>query len=161
MKESFEVDHLALQSRFKAMQREWHPDKFGNRSSEDQATAANMSARLNEAYYVLRAPYRRAEHLLQIRAETNSDQRFSTLENTPLDPSFLIWVMETREAISKAVGNQQELNSLRNNLDETLHACLSRLADAFSSNKLTVAAEETAKLQYLRRMEQAFEDFSQ
>lgn len=68
--------------------------------------------------------------------------------------------MEFRECIADANGNLTALNSLKEQVATSVSDCTSALSAAFEDDKLDVAAEETAKLQYLRRMELAIEDLS-
>lgn len=157
--ESFQVDSNLLSENFKSLQRQWHPDKFVSKPQPDQQGAANMSAKLNEAYSVLRVPYKRAKHLLQIRAE-HSHANLLSIDDLPLEPQFLMWVLEIREATASAAGNLDKLRALRGSLETALKQCLDHLAAAFEGNNLDIAAKETAKLQYLRRIEQAIDDLS-
>lgn len=157
--ETFEVDTSVLADRFKQLQRQWHPDKFGRSSESDQQSAADMSARINEAYGVLRIPYKRAKHLLHIRSGEDFEE--DGLSDDVLNGEFLMWVVDIREKIADADGSADRLATIRPEIDETMQQCLQNLARAFENNNLDAATEETVKLQYLRRMEQAIEDASQ
>lgn len=156
--EHFRIDTETLSERFKALQRQWHPDKFGQAGQAEQEAAAAMSARLNEAYATLRTPDRRAKHLLHLR--TGSPVTNGSPEYAPLDPAFLVWVVETREAIASAAGNVKLMKPLKEEARSATEQCLKAIAAAFEQGDLSRAGEETGKLQYLRRIESAIEDFT-
>lgn len=155
--ESFHIDSSELANRFKDLQREWHPDKFGNRTVNEKHNAADMSATLNEAYSVLRAPWKRAKHLLAIRSATDEAE---IIDATALPPDFLEWVVEFREKVANAGGNREMLCQLSEKLEGAMSQCLLSLNESFEGNNIHSAALETAKLQYLNRMERAIEDVS-
>lgn len=144
--EAFDISAATLSSRFKDLQRQWHPDRFGRSPPAERERASAMSARINEAYATLREPGSRARHLLTIRGEEDDTQH-------PLDPEFLHWVVETREEVAATRGDEERLKSLKKDAGEAMRECLSALAHAFESGDLSRAATETAKLQYLRRIE--------
>jgi len=64
------VPRLALdlddvKRRFYERSRQWHPDRFSQAGKEDQETALEMSAVLNDAFRTLRDPVARAEYFLE------------------------------------------------------------------------------------------------
>lgn len=148
LSEAFDISASTLSSRFKDLQRQWHPDRFGTAPLAERERAAAMSARINEAYATLREPGARAKHLLSIHGEGDETQ-------PPLEPEFLHWVVETREEVAATGGDKKRLASLKKEAGEAMKACLSSLAHAFEDSDLSRAATETSKLQYLRRIEVA------
>ncbi len=62
----FDLDLGELRSRYLHLARDLHPDRLLDRSPADQETVLRNSARLNEAYEVLRDPIQRAEYLLEL-----------------------------------------------------------------------------------------------
>lgn len=148
--EKFTIDHGTLGQRFKQLQRRWHPDKFAGADTSARARAADMSARLNLAYETLQHPARRAQHLLEIMAPSQPVPQ--------LDPTFLMWVVEIREQIAQARENPDLAQKLRDESRNALSSCISALRHAFDAGALDRAAVETAKLQYLNRIEKALND---
>lgn len=155
--ETFRVDSAQLAERFKSLQRQWHPDKFHNSPPADRQHAAHMSAVLNEAYATLRAPHKRAKHLLQIRTQEAAPP---ALDDANLPPDFLMWVVEFRESIHDAGHDPARLRDLRNDVLALTTQCEAQLAAAFDRDDLDAATTHTAKLQYYRRMQQVIHDFS-
>ncbi|CAE7575815.1 hscB [Symbiodinium sp. KB8] len=66
--ESFEVDQVQLEAKYKELQRQFHPDRHVASSEEDKAAAEEQSARVNEAVAILRTPLRRAEYWMTSRS---------------------------------------------------------------------------------------------
>lgn len=62
----FSVDDAELERQYLARSRAAHPDYFESAGTADRRASLETSAALNEAYAVLRDPFRRAEHLLQL-----------------------------------------------------------------------------------------------
>src|SRR4051794_8179377 len=62
----FSLDEAELERQYLARSRAAHPDYFQSAGSADRRASLEASAALNEAYAVLRDPFRRAEHLLQL-----------------------------------------------------------------------------------------------
>lgn len=145
--ETFLVDDAILSSRFKSLQRIWHPDKYGRADPAARQNAADMSARLNLAYETLREPARRAQHLLNILAPDHTVPK--------LNAEFLMWVVEVREKTNHAKGDPSIISQLRAESQRVLAECITALRDAFDAGAWDRAAEETAKLQYIRRIETA------
>ena len=56
----FVQDLAQLEARWKALQREAHPDKFAAQGSAAQRLAMQWSVRINEAWQRLKDPVRRA-----------------------------------------------------------------------------------------------------
>ena len=61
----FELDTVALDARFRELQREVHPDRFA--AADDAARRASMmlATQINAAYQTLRSPLKRASYLLE------------------------------------------------------------------------------------------------
>jgi molecular chaperone HscB len=56
-----------LKHRFYERSRQWHPDRFSQAGKEEQETALEMSAVLNDAFRTLRDPVARSEYFLEER----------------------------------------------------------------------------------------------
>ena len=93
----FAQDRLALDARWKELQREAHPDRFAAQGVSAQRVAMQWSVRINEAYQRLKHPLKRASYLCELNgapilAETN----------TAMPPAFLMQQMEWREMLEEA-----------------------------------------------------------
>jgi len=60
---SIDVDDL--KKRFYERSRQWHPDRFGRASAEEQQKALDMTSTLNDAFRTLRDPASRGEYFFK------------------------------------------------------------------------------------------------
>lgn len=61
----FDIDLAALELAYFAAQRQYHPDRFVEKSEKEKLTAAQRSADINAAYQTLKEPLSRAQYLLK------------------------------------------------------------------------------------------------
>jgi molecular chaperone HscB len=95
--EQFAQDRATLDSRWKELQREAHPDKFAAQGAAAQRIAMQWSVRINEAYQRLKDPVQRAAYLCELHsAPINAEN------NTAMPAAFLMQQMELREALEEA-----------------------------------------------------------
>jgi molecular chaperone HscB len=93
----FRLDGAALDRAYRELQGEVHPDRFAAAAEAERRLALQASARLNEAYRVLKEPVARAHYLLTLRgidAFPPSD--------TGLPLAFLEQQLARREAAAEA-----------------------------------------------------------
>src|SRR5690349_23456145 len=90
----FAVDAAALQTRYRELQREVHPDRFARASQAEQRVSMQLATRVNEAYQTLKSPIARAGYLLELQG---IDPEFET--NTAMPAEFLAEQMEQRERL--------------------------------------------------------------
>lgn len=93
----FAQDRAAIDTRWKELQREAHPDKFAAQGAAAQRVAMQWSVRINEAYQRLKDPLRRAAYLCEL-----SGVPVNAEDNTAMPPAFLMQQMEWREALEEA-----------------------------------------------------------
>ena len=133
----FKIDAADLDSRYRDVQVQVHPDRFASSGDADKRLSMQWATRANEAYQTLKKPLERAKYLLHlaghdIQAETN----------TAMAPEFLMEQMEWREAVMDARqgGDHHELEHLHNRLRGDINARydeLGRLLDAFDYAEAT------------------------
>lgn len=92
--QQFALDRAQLDERWKALQREVHPDRFAAQGAAAQRVAMQWSVRINEAYQRLKDPLKRAAYLCELRG-----QPVNAENNTTMPPAFLMQQMEWREAL--------------------------------------------------------------
>jgi molecular chaperone HscB len=124
----FAIDRVALDARWKDLQREAHPDRFATSPAAAQREAMQWSVRINEAFQRLKDPLKRAAYLCElngtpIRAE----------DNTAMPAAFLMQQMQWREDLDEA---------------DTPHA-LERMASEVAAARRTMleALQQTADIQ--------------
>jgi molecular chaperone HscB len=94
LKQTFAQDRVAIDARWKELQREAHPDKFASHGVAAQRVAMQWSVRINEAYQRLKDPLKRAAYLCELAGFP-----IQAHSNTAMPPSFLMQQMEWREAL--------------------------------------------------------------
>ena len=116
----FEQDRAQLDARWKALQREAHPDRFAAEGAAAQRVAMQWSVRINEAYQRLKDPLKRAAYLCELQGAPVQAEN-----NTAMPAAFLMQQMEWRE-----------------NLDDTESAAgLEALADEVTAEQRRVQQE--------------------
>lgn len=94
---AYALDRAVLDERWKALQREVHPDRHAAADAQAQRQAMQWSVRINEAYQRLKDPLQRAAYLCELHGAPVQAEN-----NTAMPPSFLMQQMEWREALEDA-----------------------------------------------------------
>ena len=102
----FAQDRSQLDARWKALQREAHPDRFAAEGAAAQRVAMQWSVRINEAYQRLKDPLKRAAYLCELRGAPVQAEN-----NTAMPASFLMQQMAWRESLddTESVEGLEEL----------------------------------------------------
>ncbi len=93
----FALDRSLLDERWKALQREVHPDRHAAADAQTQRQAMQWSVRINEAYQRLKDPLKRAAYLCELHGAPVQAEN-----NTAMPTAFLMQQMEWREALEDA-----------------------------------------------------------
>jgi len=75
------LDAASLEKSFYKLSRDFHPDRFASKSTEEQAEATERSSQLNDAYRTLRDPIRRTEYLLELEGIELEEQSVKATES--------------------------------------------------------------------------------
>ena len=90
----FSVDLANLSTIYQTLQKQAHPDRFANASSQQQLIAVQKSTEINDAYQTLKSPLLRAQYMLTLRGVEMPSEQASFG-----DVSFLMRQMELRELL--------------------------------------------------------------
>ncbi len=93
----FAQDRSVLDTKWKDLQREAHPDKFAAQGAAAQRIAMQWSVRINEAYNRLKDPLKRATYLCELNGAP-----IQAHTNTAMPPAFMMMQIEWREALEEA-----------------------------------------------------------
>lgn len=104
--QGFEVDPQDLERRWKERAAAVHPDRFAGAAEAEKRVAMQWSARINEAYRVLKDPLKRAQYLCEQAGYPTENQ-----PNVALEPAFLMQQMQWRETLEE-VSDAGHLTSL-------------------------------------------------
>ena len=92
--QQFAQDRAQLDERWKALQREAHPDRFAAEGAAAQRVAMQWSVRINEAHQRLKDPLKRAAYLCELQGVAVQAEN-----NTAMPAAFLMQQMAWREAL--------------------------------------------------------------
>jgi molecular chaperone HscB len=90
-------DRAAIDTRWRALQAEVHPDRFAAEGAAAQRVAMQWSVRVNEAYRRLKDPLKRAAYLCELHGVPISAET-----NTAMPATFLTQQMAWRDALAEA-----------------------------------------------------------
>lgn len=148
---SYDLDPKLMSTNFKRIQSTVHPDKFGNKSSEEQEKSAEWSALLNKAYATLSHPVKRGEYLLQLEGlkipETNES----------IHPEFLVEIMEKNEQVQN-LKKKDEIEAYLAELQTDLQTFFESLGTEFNKKNHLGAVVILTKIRYYTSIEQRLKE---
>lgn len=112
LKPIFNIELAALESNYRKIQSESHPDRFVTATSAEKLASMQLATLANEAYQTLKNPANRAKYLLELQGVTAISET-----NTAMPTDFLMQQMEWREAIEDAAA-AKSIDALDNLLRE-------------------------------------------
>ncbi len=93
----FALDNAALDSAYRSVQGQVHPDRFAAGTAAENRVAMQWATQANEAYRTLKSPLKRAAYLCE-RAGKPIDAE----SNTAMPTEFLMQQLQWREALDDA-----------------------------------------------------------
>ncbi len=146
----YRFDAAALDTAYRKLQSEVHPDKYASAGDDERRLALQSSSRVNEAYRALRNPLERAKYLLLLRgidalAETD----------TALPAEFLEKQLECRESLADAIAQRDELqlDALQKSVDAAAAELERSLAEQLDMAVMPVETRMTLrKLTFLSKV---------
>ena len=139
LQRQFTQDRAALDDRWKALQREAHPDKFAAQGAAAQRIAMQWSVRINEAYQRLKDPLKRAAYLCELAGFA-----VNAHSNTAMPPAFLMQQMEWREAMDEA-NSADALEALADEVQASKKQLLQQCASLLDDTQDYAAAVGTVR----------------
>jgi molecular chaperone HscB len=98
------LDLRDLEARYHERSRRYHPDRHARDDARSRVRNALATSELNVAYRILKDPVKRAEYLLKLHGIEVAEERNSR----PVDPDFLMEIMELRESLAAARAERDE-----------------------------------------------------
>lgn len=156
--ESFQIDNARLAERYRALQRELHPDRHAHAGEREQRLAVQYTAHLNDALATLKSPLKRALYLLELRGHpVRADDR------RPMAPAFLMEQMALREELEEASGSAdpeaalERLQAHADGVRKGLETDFERHLDAGDEAALLAAVDRVRELQFIDKMQREIE----
>lgn len=146
---TFDVDSAALESSFRKIQSDSHPDRFVTATASEKLTAMQTATNANEAYLTLKSPGLRGAYLLSLSGIIAVDEK-----NNQMPADFLMQQMEWREAVEDAenAGDIFALEELLETIASEAKQLQSGLSNQFKQNQLTDATDSTRKLIFMDKV---------
>ena len=145
----FRLDLSDLDSRYRDIQAQVHPDRFANGSDAERRMSMQWATHANEAYLTLKKPLERAKYLLHLAGHDIQAE-----SNTAMPADFLMEQMEWREAVMEARigGDHHELEHLHHRLHGDIEARYEELAVLFDKNDHAAATDRVRRLMFLEKL---------
>jgi len=144
--QKFRQDRTAIDTRWKELQREAHPDKFAAQGSTAQRVAMQWSVRINQAYQRLKDPLNRAIYLCELNGVPVNAEN-----NTAMPGTFLMQQMEWREALDEAE-TAENIDEIALQSNEYMREQLLKIEQAIDDQRdFKLAVEQVRSLMFVER----------
>ncbi len=145
----FPLDKSLLARNFRALQRQYHPDRFASSNDQERRVAIQTTGYINEANETLKSPRLRARYLLELQGVDFE------LCDTTHDMQFLMQQMETREALEEAAQSSDPLSAI-DTISRKIKQDFQTLENDFQhyleANHLVEAKDAALKMRFYERL---------
>ena len=154
----FALDTAQLDAAYREVQNKVHPDKFVSAPDAEKRVAMQWATRANEAYQILKSPFRRAAYLVELHGID-----LQVESNTAMSRAFLMQQMEWRELLDEARAQRDlsTLEKLESELSTARKEQLAAIAQQLEEKHYAKAGEGVRQLMFLEKfadeVSQAFE----
>jgi molecular chaperone HscB len=122
------LDTKDLESRFYALSKQWHPDRFARAGAVERRVSENATATLNDGYRTLKEPVSRAEYLLKQHGFDIGEQKSNNVPPELLEEVFELNMQVEELKAAKKTGDEDEVAEARSSLEEALAGLRKKLA---------------------------------
>jgi molecular chaperone HscB len=128
----YDLARAVVDERQRERSRLVHPDRWATAAPAERRLSLLWATAVNDAAKVLRDPVRRAEYLLKRLGLDVGDERAGRQQ---VDPSFLMEIMELREALHAACARREDARvaSMRAEVERRRGALLDEIAAGFAA----------------------------
>ena len=142
----FAQDRAAIDTRWRELQAQVHPDRFAAEGAASQRVAMQWAVRVNEAYQRMKEPLKRAAYLCELNGAPIDAEN-----NTAMPSGFLIQQMEWREALDEAV-SLPDVEALADTVVKHRDTALVQLQTILDDKKdFVAAAQDVRALMFVER----------
>jgi molecular chaperone HscB len=143
---AFTIDAARLDTAYREVQGQVHPDRFINASDAEKRVAMQWATRANEAYQTLKNPMKRAQYLCELNGVD-----LKTESNTAMPMDFLMQQMEWREALGEARAERDSdgLETLDEQVKAARKAKLAQIGQQLDAGDYEHAAQGVRALMFL------------
>ncbi|KAJ8608332.1 hypothetical protein CTAYLR_009417 [Chrysophaeum taylorii] len=137
------LDSRELETKFRDLQRQLHPDKYAQKSAAERLEAEKASARVNDAYATLRDPLQRADRAVALKLG-----RERVLGEAAPEASVLAHALEIREAVEECE-DEYQLGEIFDDNQRRIDEALDLIARSYDRQAFEEAAAYVVRLRYL------------
>jgi molecular chaperone HscB len=136
---AYHLDAADLETRYLALQKETHPDRFAKAMPRERMEAVVRNTELNDAYRVLKHDIKRAEYLLKLEGvdigEEKPQSTTGATKQLVVDPKLLMEIMELRESLSDARsdGDDGKVAALTKDVSERRKTAMKLVDEGFKA----------------------------
>ena len=148
--EQFDINASQLGSSFRALQAQYHPDRFINADDQERRVALQTTGFINEAHQTLLSSRLRARYLLILQGIDFDDEI-----DTTKDGAFLMHQMEIREALEDVRGAQDPLarvDDVAQEISGEADALKDDFIEKMEEGKLECAKDAVLKMKFFERL---------
>ncbi|WP_150428907.1 Fe-S protein assembly co-chaperone HscB [Dechloromonas sp. CZR5] len=150
IKPVFRLDLSDLDSRYRDIQAQVHPDRFAHAGEAERRLSMQWATHANEAYQALKKPLERAKYMLHL-----AGHEIQAENNTAMPADFLMEQMEWREAVMEARsgGDHHELERLHNRLRSDIKSRYEELGQLLDdAGDFALATDRVRRLMFLEKL---------
>jgi len=156
IKPTFRLDLSDLDSRYRDIQAQVHPDRFAHAGEAERRLSMQWATHANEAYQTLKKPLERAKYMLHLAGHDIQAEN-----NTAMPADFLMEQMEWREAVMEARGggDHHELERLHNRLRSDIKSRYEELGLLLDDvGDFTLVTDRVRRLMFLEKLLHEIDD---
>lgn len=147
---TWQIDRSLLDTRYRNLQREFHPDRYAAKGDTEKRLAVQTTALINQAYDSLKSPLKRAQYLLELaHIDANQESHITS------DGAFLMQQIEFREALADLRDNSDaasELDSMHGQVQDNYLKLQNDFAAQHSAAQYNDAFDTVAKMQFFAKL---------
>lgn len=158
---SCDLDVKALEARHRELSLEFHPDRFATADAKTRVRALEKTTALNDAFKVLKDPFRRALAVLKTHGVDLENEQAAAKVQLPLE--FLEEVMTRREQLEglRVRKNLEAAQQVGAEMTALRQQILAEGTAALAANDIALATQKLGRVRYYTRFIEEVEAFEE
>jgi molecular chaperone HscB len=144
----FALDGAALDSAYRDVQGQVHPDRFAQAGDAEKRVAMQWATRANEAYQTLKSPLKRAAYLCELNGVD-----LNIGSNTSMPSDFLMQQMEWHETLQEVRKNKNvtSLEDLNSEWRKARNELIKKIEASLDVKDFVLAAQDVRQLTFIEK----------
>lgn len=149
---SLQVDKKELNTKYIALQKQYHPDFFSKSDAAEQEEMLQKSSLINRGYKVFSNEDDTIKYVLELKGLLTENEKYD------LPPDFLMEMMDINETLTEPQDSEMEemetkISQMENQLYQSVQNVIENYNDDITTNEqLLVVKDYYYKKKYLRRI---------